>query len=37
VAHAQAVEQAIATAQGGVCVVNGKMVDAPVLLLAQPA
>ena len=35
VAHAQAVVQAIEAAHGGVCVVNGKMVDAPVLLLAQ--
>jgi citrate lyase subunit beta/citryl-CoA lyase len=35
VAHAQAVVQAIETAQGGVCVVGGKMVDAPVLQLAQ--
>ena len=35
VSHAQAVVQAIAAANGGVCVVNGKMVDAPVLLLAQ--
>lgn len=35
VAHAQAVVQAIELARGGVCVVNGKMVDAPVLLLAQ--
>lgn len=35
VAHAQAVVQAIEAAQGGVCVVNGKMVDAPVLHLAQ--
>lgn len=35
VAHAQAVLQAMEAAQGGVCVVNGKMVDAPVLQLAQ--
>ncbi len=35
VAHAQAVVQAIQTAQGGVCVVGGKMVDAPALQLAQ--
>ena len=35
VAHAQAVVQAMDAAQAGVCVVNGKMVDAPVLLLAQ--
>lgn len=35
VAHAQAVFHAMETAQGGVCVMDGKMVDAPVLLLAQ--
>ncbi|WP_312568173.1 CoA ester lyase [Comamonas sp.] len=35
VAHAQAVVQAMEAAQGGVCVVGGKMVDAPVLQLAQ--
>jgi citrate lyase subunit beta/citryl-CoA lyase len=35
VAHAQAVVQAMAAAQGGVCVVDGKMVDAPVLHLAE--
>lgn len=35
VAHAQAVVQAMDAAQGGVCVVAGKMVDAPVLHLAQ--
>lgn len=35
VAHASAVVQAMELAQGGVCVVNGKMVDAPVLHLAQ--
>lgn len=35
VCDAQAVVQAIETANGGVCVVKGKMVDAPVLLLAQ--
>ena len=35
VVHAQAVVQAMEAAQGGVCVVNGKMVDAPVLHLAQ--
>lgn len=35
VAHAQAVVQAMEAAHGGVCVVHGKMVDAPVLHLAQ--
>ncbi|GAD20586.1 CoA ester lyase [Acidovorax sp. MR-S7] len=35
VAHAQAVVQAMQAAQGGVCVVGGKMVDAPVLRLAE--
>lgn len=35
VAHASAVVQAMELAQGGVCVVSGKMVDAPVLHLAQ--
>lgn len=35
VAHAQAVLHAMEDAQGGVCVVGGKMVDAPVLHLAQ--
>ena len=35
VAHAQAVIQAMEAAHGGVCVVGGKMVDAPVLYLAQ--
>lgn len=35
VAHAQAVVHAMEAAQGGVCVVGGKMVDAPVLHLAQ--
>lgn len=35
VEHAQAVVQAMQAAQGGVCVVQGKMVDAPVLHLAQ--
>lgn len=35
VAHAQAVIQAMEAAHGGVCVVGGKMVDAPVLHLAQ--
>ena len=35
VAHAQAVVHAMEVAQGGVCVVAGKMVDAPVLHLAQ--
>ena len=35
VAQAQAVVQAMEAANGGVCVVNGKMVDAPVLHLAQ--
>ena len=35
VEHAQAVVQAMQAAQGGVCVVGGKMVDAPVLRLAE--
>ena len=35
VAQAHAVVHAMNAAQGGVCVVNGKMVDAPVLQLAQ--
>lgn len=35
VAHARAVVQGLKAAQGGVCVVHGKMVDAPVLHLAQ--
>nr|WP_077345429.1 aldolase/citrate lyase family protein [Comamonas kerstersii] len=35
VEHAQAVVQAMEAANGGVCVVNSKMVDAPVLHLAQ--
>lgn len=35
VTHAQAVVHAMEAAQGGVCVVAGKMVDAPVLQLAQ--
>lgn len=35
VAQAQAVVQAMADAAGGVCTVDGKMVDAPVLQLAQ--
>lgn len=35
VEHAQTVVQAMEAAQGGVCVVGGKMVDAPVLLMAQ--
>lgn len=35
VEHAHAVVQAMELAQGSVCVVGGKMVDAPVLLLAQ--
>lgn len=35
VEHAQAVLQAMQDAQGGVCVVKGKMVDAPVLHLAH--
>ena len=35
VAQALAVVQAMEAAQGGVCVVGGKMVDAPVLHLAQ--
>lgn len=35
VARAQQVVQAMAAAQGGVCVLEGRMVDAPVLQLAQ--
>ena len=35
VEHAHAVLQAMEAAQGGVCVVKGKMVDAPVLHLAH--
>ena len=35
VQHAQAVVQAMQAAQGGVCTVGGKMVDAPVLRLAE--
>ena len=35
VEHAQTVVQAMEAAQGGVCVVGGKMVDAPVLLMVQ--
>lgn len=35
VAHAQAVVDAMQAAHGGVCVVGGKMVDAPVLHMAQ--
>ena len=35
VAHAGAVVQAMQAAHGGVCTVNGKMVDAPVLHMAQ--
>lgn len=35
VAQAQAIVQAMADAAGGVCTVDGKMVDAPVLQLAQ--
>ena len=35
VARAQQVEQAMAAAQGGVCVLDGRMVDAPVLHLAR--
>jgi len=35
VAHAQKVQQAMEAAQGGVCVLDGRMVDAPVLHLAR--
>ncbi|WP_313083935.1 aldolase/citrate lyase family protein [Pulveribacter sp.] len=35
VAHASAVVQALQDARGGVCVVDGRMVDAPVLRLAE--
>lgn len=35
VARARQVEQAMAAAQGGVCVLDGRMVDAPVLHLAR--
>lgn len=35
VEHARAVVQAMEQAQGGVCVVAGKMVDAPILKMAQ--
>lgn len=35
VARAQQVEQAMEAAQGGVCVLDGRMVDAPVLHLAR--
>lgn len=35
VAHAQRVQQALREAGGGVCVLDGRMVDAPVLLQAQ--
>lgn len=35
VERAQRVQEAMAQAQGGVCVVDGRMVDAPVLHLAQ--
>ncbi|GGH66616.1 CoA ester lyase [Comamonas phosphati] len=35
VAHAGAVVQAMQAARGGVCTVNGKMVDAPILHMAR--
>lgn len=35
VAHAQRVQQALQAAGGGVCVLDGRMVDAPVLLQAR--
>lgn len=35
VAHAHRVQQALQQAAGGVCVLDGRMVDAPVLLQAQ--
>jgi citrate lyase subunit beta/citryl-CoA lyase len=35
VAHAQRLRQALAEAGGGVCVLDGRMVDAPVLKQAE--